>query len=155
MEDLLYLGCKFFTRLSSMLRLFNLKERSGWTDKSFTGLLEFFKEMLLEGNKLSNHTYEAKKILYPMGLDYVKIHSYRNDCILYRKDIENMKECPWCEESRYKKKDNDVDDDDGVTSKGVPTKVMWYLLITTRIKILFSNVSDTNNTRWHENDKSV
>ena len=36
MEDSLYPGCKGFTRLSAVLRLFNLKARGGWTDKSFT-----------------------------------------------------------------------------------------------------------------------
>ena len=60
MEDSFYSGCKGFTRLSDVLRLFNLKVRGGWTDKSFTKLLELLKEMLPKGNMLPNHTYEAK-----------------------------------------------------------------------------------------------
>ncbi|CAK8542809.1 unnamed protein product [Lathyrus sativus] len=147
MEDSLYQRCKHFTRLSVVLRLFNLKVRGGWTDKSFNELLELLKQMFPECNTLSNRTYEAKKILCPMGLDYVKIHACRNDCLLYRKDFENMKKSLRCGELRYKKNDNGVDDDDGVTSKGVPAKVMWYLPIITRIKRLFSNVSDAKNTR--------
>lgn len=85
MEELLYLGCKKFTRLSVVLRLFNLKENGGWADKSFTELLNLLQEMLQEGNTLTNRSYEAKKILCPMCLEYVKIHACRNDCILFKK----------------------------------------------------------------------
>lgn len=45
-EEPLFMECKTFTRLSVILRLFNLKEKSESTDKSFTELLEFFKVML-------------------------------------------------------------------------------------------------------------
>lgn len=46
-------------------------------------------EMLPEGNTLSNCNYGAKKILYPMGVKYKKIHAILNDCILYCKDNED------------------------------------------------------------------
>lgn len=39
MEKWLYLGCKNVTRLSIVLKLFNLKARGLWTDKSFTEFL--------------------------------------------------------------------------------------------------------------------
>lgn len=52
-----------------------------------------------------------------MSLDYIKIHFCRNDCILYWKDYENLKEYPRCGESCYKLKDNGVEDDDGVIKK--------------------------------------
>ena len=84
MEYSLYPGCKGLTRLLVVLRLFNPKANGAWTYKSFTELLEFLKEMLLKDNNFPNRTYEAKKILCPMGLNYVKIHVFRNDCILYR-----------------------------------------------------------------------
>jgi len=38
-ETPLYLGSTNFTRLSTVLRLMNLKAMNGWTDKSFTELL--------------------------------------------------------------------------------------------------------------------
>ena len=44
MEDSLYPGCKFFIIFSVVLRLFNLKERGGWTDKTFTELLNCCKK---------------------------------------------------------------------------------------------------------------
>jgi len=65
--------------------------------------------MLPEGNTLPNRTYEAKKILYPMVMEYKKIHACPNDCILYRKYFELLKSCVWCGLSRYKLKQKDDD----------------------------------------------
>ena len=60
-ETPLYPGENNFTRLSAVLRLMNLKAINGWTDKSFTKLLQLLKDMLPEGNTLPNRNYEAKK----------------------------------------------------------------------------------------------
>ncbi|WVZ17334.1 hypothetical protein V8G54_010316 [Vigna mungo] len=45
-EQPLYPGCTNFTRLSATLKLFTLKARNEWTNKSFMELLELLKEML-------------------------------------------------------------------------------------------------------------
>ncbi|XP_058746192.1 uncharacterized protein LOC131619068 [Vicia villosa] len=63
---------------------------NGWTDKSFTKLLELLTQMLPKGNVLPSRYYEAKKILCPMGLEYEKIHVCPNDCILYRKEFKRL-----------------------------------------------------------------
>jgi len=60
-ETPLYPGSTNFTRLSTVLRLMNLKAMNGWTNKSFTELLELVKDMLPEGNTLPNRNYEKKK----------------------------------------------------------------------------------------------
>ena len=103
-EQELYSGCTNFMRLSATLRLFCLKARNGWTDKSFTELLELLKDMLPEDNKLPNRNCEVKKILCPMGLEYKKIHACPNDCVLYRNDLATFKVCSTCGLSRFKKK---------------------------------------------------
>jgi len=41
----LYNGCTSFTRLSTVLKLFNLKAGNGWSDKTFTELLSLLKDM--------------------------------------------------------------------------------------------------------------
>lgn len=74
-----------FLRRLAVLSLFNQKARSGWTNKSFTKFLELLKDVLPKGNTLSNHNYETTKTLCPMGMDYIKIYTCRNDCILYMK----------------------------------------------------------------------
>ena len=51
-EKTLYHGCRSFTRLSATQRLFNIKAKNGWTDKSFSELLELLNLMLSEGNTL-------------------------------------------------------------------------------------------------------
>ena len=131
-EKPLYPGCIKFTRLSAVLRLVNLKARNGWSDKSFTELLELLKDMLPEDNTLPGRNYDAKKILCPMGMEYKKIHACPNDCILYRKEFEGLHECPKCGVSRYKVKDGDSSC--GVSTKRPPAKVLWYLPIIPRFK---------------------
>ena len=68
-EKPLYIGSKF-TKLSAVQRLCNLKARNGWSDKSFISLLKLLKDILLEDNELSDRTYEAKKIMRSMSVDY-------------------------------------------------------------------------------------
>lgn len=51
-----------------MLKRFNLKAKNESSNKSFTEFFESLKDMLLEGNTLSNHNYEAKKLLCTMVL---------------------------------------------------------------------------------------
>jgi len=121
-EEQLYPGCTNFTRLSATLKLFSLKARHGWTDTSFTELLELLKEMLPENNTLPIRNYEAKKVLCPMGLEYQKIHACPNDCVLYRDEFASLKACPTCGLSQFKKK---IDGNSGDEDKdGPPTKVM-------------------------------
>nr|KYP76305.1 hypothetical protein KK1_020539 [Cajanus cajan] len=151
LEKPLYPNCTKFTRLSAILRLFNLKARNGWSDKSFTELLELLKEMLPEGNTLPNRNYEAKKVLCPMGLEYKKIHACPNDCMLYHGEFEGLHQCPRCGLSRYKKKQDDSDYD--VSTKGPPAKVLWYLSIVPRLKRLFANADEAKLMRWHEDER--
>ncbi|KAI5398041.1 hypothetical protein KIW84_063733 [Lathyrus oleraceus] len=69
-EKPLYDGCTKFTRLSAVLKLYNLKAGNGWSDKSFTELLALLKDMLPEDNVLPNRTYDTKKMLCSIGMSY-------------------------------------------------------------------------------------
>ena len=51
-ETPLYVGSTKFTRLSTVLRLMNLKATNGWMDKSFIELLVLLNEILPDGNTL-------------------------------------------------------------------------------------------------------
>jgi len=67
----LYPGCKnSMTLLSAELSLVNVKARYGWSDKSFSSLLQVLHDMLPEENTLPKCYYQAKKILCPMGMEY-------------------------------------------------------------------------------------
>ncbi|XP_074291195.1 uncharacterized protein LOC141617963 [Silene latifolia] len=137
----LYKNCKNYTKLSAVVKLYNLKAKNGWSDRSFTDLLELLKDMLPEDNVLPNRTYAAKKILRGIGMKYVKIHACPNDCILYRKEYESLSHCPVCNEWRYKKKE------------GIPAKVLWYFPIIPRLRRLFANKEDAKLLTWHNSAK--
>ena len=64
-------------------------------------LLELLKEALPDANKLPKSFYEAKNIIRDLGLDYVRIHACKNDCVLFWKEHEHREECPECKEPRY------------------------------------------------------
>nr|KAJ0198359.1 hypothetical protein LSAT_V11C700365270 [Lactuca sativa] len=66
-EKSLYKGYPNFTKLSTIIKLLNLKTKSGVSDKCFIELLVLMKNMLPEGNKMYSSTYEAKKAFKAMG----------------------------------------------------------------------------------------
>ncbi|KAL0544362.1 hypothetical protein IC582_019476 [Cucumis melo] len=101
-EKPLYEGCKKYTKLSTLIKLYNLKVRYGWGVASFSELLKTLKEILSTTNELPNSLYEAKKTLGALGMEYEKIHACPNNCCLYRKEFANATECPECGHSRWK-----------------------------------------------------
>ena len=69
--------------------------------------------MLPEGNELHPTTYEAKKVVFPLGLDVQKIHTCPNDCSLYQGEYEELDACAVYDAKRYKIMQNDPGDVDG------------------------------------------
>jgi hypothetical protein len=61
-----------YTRLFAMVKLFQLKANNGWSDYSFKDLLMLFKDMLHQGNTVSETVYEVKQIICPLGLKIKK-----------------------------------------------------------------------------------
>jgi hypothetical protein len=61
-------GCdKEFTTLRTVLELLKLKASAGWSDTSFTDLLNFLSQLLPKPNKLPTSTYKAKKLISPIA----------------------------------------------------------------------------------------
>jgi hypothetical protein len=85
-RDLLYEECKGcdkeHTVLWMMLKLMKLKATNGWSDTSFSALLEFLTNVLPKLNGLPSSTYQEKKIICPLTLGIEKIHACLNHCIL-------------------------------------------------------------------------
>jgi Transposase family tnp2/Domain of unknown function (DUF4218)/Transposase-associated domain/Domain of unknown function (DUF4216) len=149
-KKLLYPDCKQgHKKLGTTLELLQWKAANGVTDKGFEELLVIVKNMLPEGNVLPSSTYEAKKVVCPLGLDVQKIHACPNDCILYRGEYENLDACPVCDAKRYKLRRNDTGD----AGKKIPAKVMWYFPIIPRLKRLFRNKSHAKLVRWHKEER--
>jgi Transposase-associated domain len=55
----LYPGMKL-TKATTIFKLYNLKAKNEWSDKSFTSLFELLKEILSENNEIPDSTYKAK-----------------------------------------------------------------------------------------------
>ena len=141
-NKLLYPNCENGQKkLGTTLELLQWKAENGTTDKGFQKLLKIVKKMLPRENVLPSSTYEAKKVVCPLGLEVQKIHACINDCILYRKEYENLNACPVCSALRYKIRRDDPGDVEGESTprKKVPAKMMWYAPIIPRFKRLFQN----------------
>ena len=155
-KTLLYPGCKKgHKKLGSTLEMLQWKASNGVTDKGFSELLKIMKNMLPEGNELPSTTYEAKKMVCPLGLEVEKIHACPNDCILYRgPEHEKLNACPICGAMRYKIQRDDPGEVEGKrVKKLVPAKVMWYFPIIPRLKRLFKNSGNAKLMRWHKEER--
>ena len=107
----LYPDCKKgHKKLLTTLELLQWKAANRISDKGFNEILELIKKILPEVEKLPASTYEAKEIVCPVGLEMQKIHTCPNDCILYRKEYEELEACPVCKASRYKIRRDDPGD---------------------------------------------
>ena len=122
-------------------------------DKGFGKFLVMIKNMLPKDNELPESTYEAKKVVCPLGLEVQKIHACPNDCILYRGEYEDLNACPVCGALRYKISRDDPSDVEGeCPRKKIPAKVMWYAPIIPRLKRFFQNKEHAKAMRWHGED---
>ena len=133
-EKPLYPGCRNFTRLYALIKLYNLKARFGWSDKSFSELLQILGDMLPLNDELPLSKYEAKKTLNSIGMEYKKIYACLNDFVLYRKELKDAFLCPTCGTSRWKTYNVGTK-----RRKGVPAKVMWYFPQIPRFRRMFQS----------------
>ncbi|WVZ84511.1 hypothetical protein U9M48_031540, partial [Paspalum notatum var. saurae] len=135
-------------RLSCTTELLRFKAGNGWSNKSFTDLVNFLADKLPEGNVMPKSTAEAKKILCPIELKYERIHACPNDCIIYWGKYKENESCLICETSRYKKKDR-PEELEGKEKKKIPAKVFWYFPVIPRLERLFANPAHAKLLRWH------
>ncbi|KAI5337813.1 hypothetical protein L3X38_017084 [Prunus dulcis] len=144
-----YPGCRKYTKLSALVKLYNLKAKHGMSDVFFTELLILQGDLLPEGNTIPTSMYEAKKTLCALGLSYEKMHACPNDCILYRKEYEDSTNCPTCGISRWK------EGKDSILKEGVPAKVVWYFPPIPRFKRMFQSHETAKSLTWHAARKSI
>jgi hypothetical protein len=74
-ETPLFLGCKKEqNKLHIVLTFLQMKASNDWSDKGFNELLQFLNNLIPKANVLPRSTYQAKKIVCPLGLEVEKIH---------------------------------------------------------------------------------
>ncbi|KAI5316717.1 hypothetical protein L3X38_036424 [Prunus dulcis] len=144
-----YPGCRKYTKLSALVKLYNLKAKHRMSDVCFTELLILQGDLLPEGNTIPTSMYEAKKTLCALGLSYEKMHACPNDCILYWEEYEDSTNCPTCGISRWK------EGKDSILKEGVPAKVVWYFPPIPRFKRMFQSHETTKSLTWHAARKSI
>ena len=154
-EKPLYERCKKYTKLSAIVKLFNLKAKSGMSDKCFSNMLSIIADMLPDDNVLPSSNNEAKRCLSVFGMDFQKIHACPNDCILYRKEYKEAVECPTCGTSRFKQKKNLKEQKRDEGKQGVPAKVLWYFSPIPRFKRWFQSKETAKSLTWHADDRIV
>ena len=117
-------------------------------------MLVMIKNMLPKDNESLESMYEAKKAVFPLGLEVQKIHACPNNCILYRDAYEDLNAFPICGALHYKISRDDPGDVEGKRPrKKIPAKVMWYAPIIPRLKCLLQNKEHAKAMRWHREDR--
>ena len=87
-------------------------------------------KMLPKVNRLPTSRDQARHYVTSLGgLDYNRIHACVNDCILFRGIYKEARECPICNEARYRT---------DLKSLDVPRKVLRHFPIIPRIQLMFN-----------------
>ncbi|XP_021751073.1 uncharacterized protein LOC110716747 [Chenopodium quinoa] len=136
-QQTLYPGCDKFSKLSFILKLFQIKCMDGMTNKAFTNMLQLFKNALPEGADLPSNYYEARKTITDPGFDYKKIESCENDCMLFWKENANLEKCSICDTKRNR----------------ASPKVLRYFPLIPRLQRLFMSSKTSSEMRWHSDKR--
>ncbi|XP_058746586.1 uncharacterized protein LOC131619515 [Vicia villosa] len=154
-EQELYPGCKDFSSLSFTIRLYLLKCLHGWSNTSFTALLELLKEAMPDLN-IPESFYKTKAMISGLGLDYKKIDACPNDCMLFWKEHEKDNSCTICEASRWKQNaaTEGCESEQPKNDCRVPAKVLRHFPLIPRLQRLFMCSKTAESMRWHEEERS-
>jgi len=137
-EKPLHLGTKH-SKLSANVHMYNLKCVGSISNKKFSDILEFINQLLpLCDETLPVNTYEAKKFLSSMGLEYEKIPACCNDCMLFWKDNKDLDSCTICGESKWRTDTHIGEDGEVISSrKKRPVKMLRWFPLISRLQRLF------------------
>ena len=146
----LYPGCKNFSTLSFTIRLYLVKCLHGWSNASFTALLNLLKEAMPHLNIPSSFN-KTKAMIRDLGLDYKKIDACPNDCMLYWKEYANENSCNKCGASRWNEYPQ-LDSELEISKKDhkVAAKTLRHFPIIPRLQRLFMCSKTSETLRWHE-----
>ncbi|CAK8561709.1 unnamed protein product [Lathyrus sativus] len=150
----LYPGCEKFSSLSFTIRIYLLKCLHGWSNASFTALLELLKEAMLDLNIPASFN-KTESMIKDLGLDYKKIDACPNNCMLFWKDHGKDDSCHICGASRwieYPEVANDLEE--SIKAHKVVAKVLRHFPLIPRLKRLFMCSKTADALRWHADHHS-
>ncbi|XP_068467230.1 uncharacterized protein [Phaseolus vulgaris] len=150
----LYPGSKNFSTLSFIIRLYLLKCLHGWSNSSFTDLLQLLKEVMPSLN-IPDSFNKTKTMIGDLGLDYKKIHACPKDCMLFWQENEGLDVCSICKSSRWKEFPNaNSEVEQPKYEHKVPAKVLRHFPLIPRLQRLFMCSKTAESMRWHEEERS-
>lgn len=151
----LYPGCKNFSVLSFIVRLFHSKCIGKCNDQGFSMMLDTLREAFPNA-LIPKSLYEMRKIIRDLGLSYERIDACPNDCMLYRRDNKMKTECDVCHTSRYVQDENDQDHQSTGTRNHTKTaaKVLRYFPLKPRLQRLYMSSKTATSMRWHEESRT-
>ena len=79
----MYPGCKNATKVSFIMAVFQIKCLYGISNAALEAILNLFSKILPEGHCLPDSLDKVQRVVRDLGLDYVKIHACKNDCVLF------------------------------------------------------------------------
>jgi len=147
-DEPLWDGCINHSKLSAVAQVFTIKLDHGLSEAGYDKIIEWARNILLEGNKLKENFYAAKSIMKPLGLGYQKINTCSNFCMLYYLENAELTECMTCGHSRYKP----------ITGREktlVAYKKLRYFTITLRLQRLFMSPRTAEHMIWHQSHHAV
>jgi hypothetical protein len=71
----LYPGCEDATKLSFIVKLYQIKCVTGMTNRACDLILQMFTQMLPKGHCIPTNLAKVRKVIRDLGLDYRKIHA--------------------------------------------------------------------------------
>lgn len=136
------------SKLGAFVCLYSIKCIGGWSNTSFSMLLEFINELMHSNVSLPKGTYKAKKYMRDLGLRYEKISTCRKGCMLFWRENEKLEKCTSCNKCRWK---DDVTNEDGLTksSKKKLVKVLHWFPLISRLQKLFMSHHTSLHMKWH------
>lgn len=88
--------------LLALLFLLSLRTIHGFDNSFMDELFPLLqKELLPKGNKLPATTCEVAKTIKVFRLSYESIHACTNGCVLFKKTLSNVQQCPKCGVNRF------------------------------------------------------
>jgi hypothetical protein len=154
-EKELYPGCKEATKISFIVRLFQIKCMFGLSNSALEVILHMFSLVLPEGHCIPDTLDKMRKVVHDLGLDYQKIDACVNDCVLFQKSYANLSKCPTCGESRWKVANDEEASGNASTKKRSPHKILRYFPVIPRLQRLYMTKSTSSLMRWHKRDGLV
>ncbi|XP_057770620.1 uncharacterized protein LOC130990399 [Salvia miltiorrhiza] len=146
----LWPGCKKFSKLSFLVRLYHIKCLGKISNKAFTMLLELLNEAFPEGVKLPKSNYAARRVIEELGLGYKKYDACPNDCTLFWGKDKNSIQCETCSSTRWVVSDGDPTGE----KRKVPHKVLWHFPLKGRLQRLFMSSKTASFMRWHAENRT-